>query len=205
FGLQPEDILGRRIPEVLGDEPYAVIREYVDKALAGHTMVFDVEIPYPTLGLLHMSCAYVPDIAPDGSIRGFYALISDTTERYRAQQEIARLLAEEQAARTQAEEGSRFKDEFLATVSHELRTPLNSMLGWLHLLRQGALNNESAKTAIETIHRNAKAQMQLIEDILDVSRIITGKLRLDVREFDLVSVIEAALDIVRPAAEAKRI
>jgi len=205
FGLRPEDILGKSIPEVVGETAYASFREYVEKALTGQIVEFEAEVPYSALGPRYMHGAYVPDVAPDGSVRGFYGLISDITERKRAQEEIARLLAEEQAARTQAEEASRFKDEFLATVSHELRTPLNSMLGWLHLLRQGKLDAKSAANAIETIHRNAKAQIQLIEDILDVSRIITGKLRLDVRPVDLIAVIQAALDIVRPAAEAKEI
>ena len=205
FGLRPEDILGKRIPDVLGDEAYAAFGEYVDKALAGQTVEFEVGIPYSGIGLHYMDCAYVPDLAPDGSVRGFYGLISDVTERKHAEEEIARLLSEEQAARTQAEEASRFKDEFLATVSHELRTPLNSMLGWLHLLRLGTLDDESSRSAIEIVHRNAQAQIQLIEDILDVSRIITGKLRLDLRRVDLISVIHAALDIVLPAAEAKGI
>jgi PAS domain S-box-containing protein len=205
FGRRPEDILGKRIPDVLGDEAYSAFGEYVDKCLAGQTVVFEVGIPYSGIGLHYMNCAYVPDLAPDGSVRGFYGLISDVTERKRAEEEIARLLAEEQTARTQAEEASRFKDEFLATVSHELRTPLNSMLGWLHLLRLGTLDDESSRSAIEIVHRNAQAQIQLIEDILDVSRIITGKLRLDLRQVDLTSVIRAALDTVRPAAEAKNI
>src|SRR5262249_49922960 len=205
FGLRPEDILGKRIPEVVGDTAYASFRQYVDKALPGKPVEFEAELPYSSIGSLYMNGAYVPDVAPDGTVRGFYGLISDIPERKRAQEQIARLLAEEQAARPQAEEASRFKDEFLATVSHELRTPLNSMLGWLHLLRERKLDEESAANAIETIHRNARAQIQLIEDILDVSRIITGKLRLEVRPVDLISVIEAALDTVRPAAEAKEI
>ncbi|HZS03522.1 MAG TPA: ATP-binding protein, partial [Blastocatellia bacterium] len=113
------------------------------------------------------------------------------------------LLAREQAARSQAEEASRLKDDFLATVSHELRTPLNSILGWARMLRSGKLDAQAAARAIETIERNARSQAGIIEDILDVSRIITGRLRLDFQTVDLQPVIEAAVDSVRPAAESR--
>ncbi len=96
-------------------------------------------------------------------------------------------------------------DEFLATVSHELRTPLNAILGWTQILKAKTLDENQAAQALETIVRNARAQNQLIEDLLDVSRIITGKLRLQVQAVNLPSVIAAAVDAVRPAAEAKSI
>jgi len=102
-------------------------------------------------------------------------------------------------------EANRLKDEFLATVSHELRTPLTAILGWAHLLRSGQLDEQSATGALETIERNARAQSQLIDDLLDVSRIITGKLRLDVRQVDPASFIESAIEALRPAAEAKNV
>jgi PAS domain S-box-containing protein len=105
----------------------------------------------------------------------------------------------------QLREANRLKDEFLATVSHELRTPLTAVLGWAHLLRGGQLDEKSARGALETIERNARAQSQLIDDLLDVSRIITGKLRLDVRQVDPSSFIESAIEALRPAAEAKDI
>jgi len=100
-------------------------------------------------------------------------------------------------------EASRLKDEFLATVSHELRTPLTAILGWAHLLRSGQVDETVATTALETIERNARAQSQLIDDLLDVSRIITGNLRLDVRQIDPASFMESAIESLRPAAEAK--
>ncbi len=103
------------------------------------------------------------------------------------------------------QKANRAKDEFLATVSHEVRTPLNAILGWARMLRTGKLDEQMEARALETIERNAKAQAQLIEDLLDVSRIITGKLRLDVRPVELATVIEAATDAVRPAADAKNI
>ena len=115
----------------------------------------------------------------------------------------ARLYEKEQRARAEAEAANRSKDEFLATLSHELRTPLNAVLGWARMLRLGQLEAGMQKRAIDVIERNAQAQVQLIEDLLDVSRIITGKLRLDVRPVTLSTVVEAAIDSVRPAAESK--
>jgi PAS domain S-box-containing protein len=117
----------------------------------------------------------------------------------------ARLYDAERRSRAEAEAANRTKDEFLATLSHELRTPLTAMLGWTRLLRTSNLDETTAAHALETVERNAKAQAQLIEDILDVSRIITGKVRLEVSPVELVPVIEAALDAVRPAMDAKSI
>ncbi len=108
-------------------------------------------------------------------------------------------------ARLQAEQANRLKDEFLSTLSHELRTPLNAILGWSQMLQTQNLGKSEMKKALTTIERNARSQNQLIDDLLDVSRIITGKLRLDVRAVDLASVITAAVDAARPAAEAKNI
>ena len=114
-----------------------------------------------------------------------------------------RLLDREQRARAAAEAASRAKDEFLAVLSHELRTPLNAVYGWAHMLRTGELRGEALTRALDVIMRNANAQVQLIDDMLDVSRIVTGKMRLDVRAVDLRAVVEAAIDAVRPAADAK--
>jgi signal transduction histidine kinase len=120
-----------------------------------------------------------------------------------AEQERARLLVLEQAARRHAEEANRMKDEFLATLSHELRTPLNAILGWVQVLRTGKLDEAAAARALETIERNSRAQAQLIADLLDVSRIITGKLRLDFKPVELHRIIDAALESGRPGADAK--
>ncbi len=119
--------------------------------------------------------------------------------------ENVRLLDRESSARAAAEESNRLKDEFLATVSHELRTPLTAILGWSRMLETGSLEGDAAMRAIETIRRNAKAQSQIIDDILDVSRIITGNLYLDLNPIELAPVIEAAINVVRQTAEAKGI
>ncbi len=117
--------------------------------------------------------------------------------------ENVRLLERESNARAAAEESNRLKDEFLATVSHELRTPLTAILGWSRMLDASSINDPIAERALETIRRNAKAQAQIIDDILDVSRIITGKLYLELHPLELGPVIEAAVNVVRPTAEAK--
>ncbi len=121
------------------------------------------------------------------------------------EEERAMLLVREQEARKQAEEANRIKDEFLATLSHELRTPLNAILGWAQVLRTGKVDEGTTARALEAVERNARAQAQLISDLLDVSRIITGKLRLELKPVELPRIIDAALDSVRPAADAKGI
>jgi PAS domain S-box-containing protein len=133
------------------------------------------------------------------------SIIADITERKQLEEERAQLLIREQAARAEAEAANRMKDEFLATLSHELRTPLNAMLGWTQLLRTRKFDEKTAARALETIDRNTKSLAQLIEDVLDVSRIITGKLRLNTRPIELGSVIQGAIETVQPAAEAKGI
>ena len=129
----------------------------------------------------------------------------DITARKRTEKELDKLLVRERSARADAEKANRLKDEFLATLSHELRTPLNAVIGWSRILKAGRLDNDSSRHAIDVIERNAWAQKQIIEDILDVSRVITGKLQLHLGPVDLVSVVNAALDAVRPALEAKDI
>ena len=133
------------------------------------------------------------------------SLQAEVEERRRVEAERLALLASEQEARAHAESVNRLKDEFLATLSHELRTPINAILGWAHLLTSGRSDAALVERAIGVISKNARAQSQLIEDILDVSRIIGGKLRLNIGRVQLRDVIEAALDVVVPAAQAKAI
>lgn len=132
-------------------------------------------------------------------------LAKEIRQRQLAEEERAKLLVQEQKARAEAEKLNRLKDEFLSTVSHELRTPLNAILGWSQLLRTSKADEITRNRALETIERNARSQAQLIDDLLDISRIITGKIRLNVQTVQLLSVIEAAIDTVRPAANAKSI
>jgi PAS domain S-box-containing protein len=134
---------------------------------------------------------YQPIFEADGSISGIFAHGVDITEQVRA--------------RRQAEEANRIKDEFLATLSHELRTPLTAIIGWSAMMRANKFDETTAANALETIERNAKAQARIVEDLMDVSRIITGKLRLDVQAVELATVVAAAVEAIRPAAEAKNI
>jgi PAS domain S-box-containing protein len=146
-----------------------------------------------------------PWFGVDGQFQGYIGSVIDITERKVAEAERDRLLQLEQAARTEAERANRIKDEFLAVLSHELRSPLNPILGWARLLQTREFDAPALKKAIATIERNAKLQAQLIEDLLDVSRILQGKLNLKMFPVNLVFVIEAGLETVRLAAEAKNI
>jgi signal transduction histidine kinase len=134
---------------------------------------------------------YQPIFESDGSVSGIFVHGVDVTDQVQA--------------RKDAEKANRAKDEFLATLSHELRTPLNSILGWVTMLRNQQLDDDTKEKAIEIIQRNARLQSQLIEDVLDVSRIISGKLRLEVEPIDLASIVTSAIETVTPAANAKEI
>ncbi|NJN92449.1 MAG: response regulator [Leptolyngbyaceae cyanobacterium SL_5_14] len=145
-----------------------------------------------------------PMFSSTGELMGHVGTVEDITGRKHAEAARAQII-HEQAARQQAEAANRMKDEFLAVLSHELRTPLNSMMGWARLLRTKKFDEETTARALETIERNARSQAQLIEDILDVSLIVRGRLRLNLCPINFVSVVEQAIDSVRPLAEAKTI
>lgn len=146
-----------------------------------------------------------PIVDRDGMVDTILTVAVDVTEPVRLRRELESLALREHAARAHAEAASSLKDEFLSTASHELRTPLSAILGWARLLAAGKLNAADTTRAVETIERNARVQVQLIEDILDGSRIITGKLRLEVRPLDMRQVALMAIDAIRPAASAKNI
>ncbi|MBD2446823.1 response regulator [Nostoc sp. FACHB-152] len=143
-------------------------------------------------------------VSAQGKLLGYVGTLEDITERKLAEEVRAQVIRE-QTARQEAEAANRMKDEFLAVLSHELRTPLTSMLGWSKILRSKKLDDQATAKALEAIERNATSQVQLIEDILDVSRIIRGQLKLNLCAVNLISVAEAALEAVRPLADAKSI
>ena len=154
---------------------------------------------------LMQQSARVAPLVEDDRVIGTITVIDDVTERIARENQLVRLLGREQAARKEAVTANRAKDEFLATVSHELRTPLNAISGWIEIMRKRDIKPELMAHGLEVVERNVRMQTKIIEDILDVSRIITGKLSLAVTPLDLVPIIEAALDAVRPAADAKGI
>jgi len=147
-----------------------------------------------------------------GNLIGYVKVARDATGRKRAEETLRRAeeerkvaLERERIARSESEDASRSKDEFIALVSHELRSPLNAILGWTRILRQGRPDEELYQRATEIIERSARMQSQLIEDLMDTARIVRGKLKLEVQPVNLVTVIEKAMDVVRPAAYAKGI
>ncbi len=155
--------------------------------------------------VIDVSLSISPIRDADGTIIGAAKVARDITERKRAEAERERLLAAAEAARADAEAANRMKDDFLATLSHELRTPLNAIVGWAKILRSGKVDAEDIEEGLSAIDRNSQAQTQIIEDLLDISRIISGNLRLDVQRLHLTDIIEAALAAVLPAANAKEI
>jgi PAS domain S-box-containing protein len=195
LGRRREELLGRRIwevfPEIAGEEPFTQFQTAMANRRSARFEYFK-----QAKGRWYENRVYP-------SKEGLSVFFTDITERKRAEEKIARLLVEEHQARATAETATRLKDEFLSVVSHELRSPLNAINGWVKLLRGGRLPADETAKALATIERNAEAQNRLIEDLLDVSRVIAGKLRIEVQVVDARSVMEAALDTVRPAADAK--
>ena len=225
-----EEHTGKRAHDVIGNNLLDLFPELIEHrldrhykwALEGQVRVLSQAlhgylISMPAVSAEHgyeqmQQAVRISPLSHEGHVIGTLTIIEDVTERVAREAELqaqiearSRLLSSEKLARSEAERANRLKDEFLATISHELRNPLNAIMGWAHMLRLGKLTDVNAERAVETIYRNAKSQTQLVADLLDVSRIISGKLRLDVRTVDLIYIINAAIDSIRPAAEAKGI
>jgi len=214
LGLPDGSLEGRTMVEAFPEPIVTTSRPILEKAARGEALSLR---EYPaTLGPERVETWWNAEILPlydaNGQLEAILNLSQDVTESVLARRRIEQLAAsaeerarEAEAARDAAEAASRAKDEFLAVVSHELRTPLTTIVAWSQLLRRGALDEPTTARALEVIERNAKSQAQLIDDLLDVSRIIAGRMRLEVRPTDVLPVVEAALDAVRPAADAKGI
>ncbi|HEY0378508.1 MAG TPA: PAS domain-containing protein [Pyrinomonadaceae bacterium] len=205
-GKDPADVIGKTDFDFFVEGHARAAYEDEQRIMrTGEPMVDKVELEtYPDGSVTWLSTTKVPIFDEDGKVAGLVGISRDITERKRAEEERLRL-AREQAAREEAEAANRSKDEFLAVLSHELRTPLTAILGWAHMLRDGQLDEKTAADALETIERNARAQARLVDDLLDVSRIITGKLRLEVAEVEPRHFIESAIEALRPAAAAKEV
>jgi PAS domain S-box-containing protein len=147
----------------------------------------------------------VPMRNAKGEVVQWFGTNTDVQTRREEERRLEDLVQRERALRSEAERVSRIKDEFLATLSHELRTPLNAIIGWVHLLTDGSLSDDAQRRALSTVNRNARQQARLIDDLLDMSRIVSGKVRLELREVDLNELVDAAVNVVRPAALANKI
>jgi PAS domain S-box-containing protein len=209
FGWKADEVIGKHVNEwrfVFADDVDAV-------ALVTNRQREGVEVQgvqrnrnYTRDGAI-LFCEWYNSVLRDdrGKLVSVLSLVLDVTAKQSAEEERAAALVRERDARRHAEEADRLKDEFLATLSHELRTPLTSILGWASMIRNGEVEGANATRAIETIERNARSQARLIDDLLDVSRIITGNLRLDLHPLDLAPIVDAALDALRPTADVKGI
>jgi signal transduction histidine kinase len=192
-------LIGRAAADVVGISAEDLLPGWTRRAAAPGVGPVDVRAQERWL---EVSC---DPVEGGGGPEGAVLIVADVTARRQAERERGALLERETAARHDAEKANRLKDDFLATLSHELRTPLNAILGWATILKTHPADPGLGERAVAVIERNARSQKQLIEDILDVSRVVTGKLRLVVAPVDLRAVIEGALESVRPSAQAKQI
>ena len=211
FGYSAEEAIGRNITMLIPPDRLSEETIILQKLRRGEPVEHYETVRMTKDGRqIFISLSVSPIKNKAGEVVGAAKIARDITERKRIEESLRatavereRLLEREQAARAQAEEANRMKDEFLATVSHELRSPLHGMLGWVKLLQAGKLGQEEATRALDAIERNARSQAQLIEDLLEVSRIVAGKMRLDVRPVDLAATMEAAIESIRPTAAVK--
>ena len=211
FGYRADEIIGQSITTIIPLERREEETSILERLARGER-VENYETARMTKSgrLIDVSLSSSPIRDARGRIVGASKIVRDVTARKRTEEALKKhaeerkyLLSSERSARSAAERMSEMKDEFLATLSHELRTPLSSILGWTHVLKSGIKKEGDLQKGLEVIDRNARLQAQLIEDLLDMSRIISGKVRLDAQPVAPISVIEAAMETVRPAANAK--
>ncbi len=206
-----DDVVGRSLFEVFPSLVERGLDQHYTDALAGEVKILSHSlhrfiIPATRAGSSGDQMPQSGRVAPltdGGRIVGTLTIIEDVSDRVATERELRAQIATAENARATAEVASRVKDEFLATLSHEIRTPLNAVLGWTRILRAREQDAATIRRAIEIIDRNATAQLTLITDMLDIARIAAGKVRLDMTDVDLVAVALSAIDVVRPAADAK--
>jgi PAS domain S-box-containing protein len=209
FGWQAEEVLGKHVSDwhfVFDDDIDAVAQVTYRQRVGAELQGVLRNRNYTRAGSI-LYCEWYNSVLHDdaGKMVSVLSLVLDVSARKLAEEERAAMLGRERDLRKRAEEADRLKDEFLATLSHELRTPLTSILGWASLIRTGDIDEKNVANAIQIIERNARSQARLIDDLLDVSRIITGKLQLDVHPVNMAPLVEAANEALRPAADAKGI
>jgi PAS domain S-box-containing protein len=189
LGATPESVLGKRIPEVIGDQAFRAIQPFIDRTLRGERVEFEIEVPYETLAPRYMHCVYVPDIdARSGKALGFVAAISDVTERRRLEEQLR--------------ETDRRKDEFLAVLAHELRNPLAPIRNAVHFLKERPSEDPNASNAYDIIDRQTAHLTRLVDDLLEVSRITRGRIQLQQSPINLALVATNAVDASAPSIAA---
>jgi PAS domain S-box-containing protein len=206
FGYSAAEAIGQHITLIIPAERHAEEDDVLAHIRRGEKIDHFETVRQTKDGRkLDISLTVSPIKDAQGRIIGASKVARDITLRKRTDEDRERIMAREKAARRTAEEANRLKDDFLAMVSHELRNPLNSIVGWAGLLRSDKLDERTIARAVDAILRSARAQDQIISDLLDVARIVNGRLRLDIRPVQLVEVLESAIDAIRPAAEAKQV
>jgi len=204
FGYSAEEMIGTSIMRLIPRD-----RQEEELEILSHIRRGERLDHFETMRLakdgrqLNVSITVSPIKDSTGHVIGASKVARDITERKKTEEAMKKAMEEAKVAHSQAERANRMKDEFLATLSHELRTPLNAVLGWANILRLGKLQGEELKQGLDTIERNARIQAQIIEDLLDMSRIISGKIRLDVQRVDLPAVLNESIETLRAMAEAK--
>jgi PAS domain S-box-containing protein len=206
FGYSSEEAVGKSILLIVPPERHGEEADILRKLRKGErTNHFETERVRKGGRRVDVSITVSPIRDSSGTIVGASKIARDVTEQKRAEREREQLLAAERNARGEAQRANQLKDEFLATLSHELRTPLNAIMGWAQLMGLGTMAGDEMQDAGRAIERNARTQKQLIDDLLDMSRIISGKLRLDLQQVDPISFIDAAVETIRPSASVKEI
>jgi PAS domain S-box-containing protein len=210
-GMTGEQVLGQPLFEIAPTLVERGFDVYYREALTGLAKVLShtlhrqlLPCPRPD-GELMPQTARIAPLLDGEQIVGTITIIDDVSERVTAERQLRAQIAAAERARLTAEDDSRSKDEFLATLSHEIRTPLSAVLGWVHLLKAKEPDAATVKRAVDVIERNAKSQLTLITDMLDMARLSTGKMRLELRDVNMVPIVASALDAIRPAADAKNI
>jgi len=215
-GRSASEVLGRSLLDLYPDVGDREIKEYYQSALEGRVTIlahalhrYIIALP-PTnsdLGFAHMpQSGRIGPLDDAGVLVGTVTIVEDVSDRLASESVLRRQIEAQQLARGMAENALRAKDEFLSTLSHEIRTPLNAVLGWARILiSRGEIDRTLLDRAVHVIERNATAQARMIDDMLDMARIAAGKLRLEMRPVDVVKLVLAAVDVVMPAAHAKRV
>jgi len=203
FGFTAEEAIGKSIHIIIPDDRRGEELEVLAKVSSGEGVDHYETVRRRKDGtLIDISLTVSPIRDSTGKIVGASKVARDITERKRLAEAVHEQLMRERTFQTEA---NRIKDQFLATLSHELRTPLNAIIGWAEMLSSGTLSDHEREMGLKTIERNARAQIQLVDDLLDVGRITSGKMRLQIQTVDLVEIAKAAIEIVRPSATAKKI